>query len=156
MRLQRPKLRNVFSLTLAVFTAWMLFDSLSLSRVAAMLPQVIIAATLLLIGVQWVLDLGKRRGIVSGTEQSPPDQQAPQLRFLLSLLWIALLSCCTWLLGLVFGPALFSFVFLRGFASESWLLSIAYSVILALVISFIFAFLLNTSPYEGVLSGMML
>jgi len=151
MRLQRPTLRNGFSLSLAAFTAWMLFDSFSLSRVAAMLPQVVISATLLLVGTQWALDWGKRQGTTP--KQSRPGQQTPQLQFLLSLLWIALLCCCAWLLGLVVGPALFCFLFLRGFARESWRLSIAYSVILASAIYFILVFLLNTMPYEGLLSG---
>ena len=158
MKLAPGFIKTGFTLSLLLLGAGLLVDSMSLSRTAALIPQVVISGSLVLLAAQLLLDLAafRRESVRAGAESESPDEgqagKAPpgsRKRFFQAVFWVLLLAVTTWGLGLVVGSAIFSLAFLRGQARESWRYSIVYSLVLATAISLIFTVVLNTSLHAG-------
>jgi hypothetical protein len=140
-----------------------LFDSLSLSSAVVTVPQVIIWGTLILLLVQLLIELGiagksvvsgrDQTGFVAGQDDLEPNISEAFPRLVASVLWVGLLTVLVWLLGLVMGPSLFSLIYLRGSGRESWFLSMAYSLILSVVLVTVFSGILNVTLYGGLLAN---
>ena len=158
MKLATGVLRTAFTLSMFLFCAWMLVDSISLSRTAALIPMAVISGSLGLLALQFLLDLiaSRKEAAFNGTDQDPHDpdqaigaQPDRRILFFRAVLWVSLLAFVVWGLGLVAGSALFSLAFLRGHTRESWAYCIVYALVLALTLSLVFFVLLNVPPYAG-------
>ena len=150
--------RTAFTLSMLLFCAWMLVDSFSLSRTAALIPLAVISGSLGLLALQFLLDLiaSRKEAALNGTDQDPHDpdlatgaQPDRRIMFFRAVFWVSLLAFAVWGLGLVAGSALFSLAFLRGHTRESWAYCIIFALGLALTLSLLFFVLLNVPPYAG-------
>lgn len=146
------------------FVTAMLAQSQDLSRVASLVPGIVVSGTLALLLVQLVIETGVFRspdpenaqatGTLENTGDAREHRSPFSRRLLLSLSWIVLLSVSSWLLGLVAGPALFCLVFLRGSAGQTWRFSLGYAAAVLLIVASVFSLLLNATPYPGVIAGL--
>jgi hypothetical protein len=163
-----------FTFVLFVFAAVMFFMTLRLGRVARFVPLAVAIPTLALLGFQLLVEaipeLARRFGIVEkkdifGVEplreksvaQTQADltaaREARNKRELSAFLWLSLMLLLIYLLGFLFALPIFSTVYLKKRAAESWLLSLTVGLTMCLSLYGIFVLLLKVELYEGLLAN---
>ncbi len=157
MRIIRMIQRSWMTLVLTISTSWFLLGSLGLSRVASIVPRVILSLTLVLLIVQLLLDLkssSSSQSAAAGTLADhagagiPVDRRTPAW---FVILWITILPVAIWLFGVVAGAAIFCLVFLKWYAFESWKISLAFAITLSFVLQLLFAFIFKITLYGGII-----
>lgn len=162
-------MRLWLTLILVVLSSIFFYESLSLSSVAGRIPLFVISTTLILLVIQLLIDLKlttKSAATSHKMDESVMDEKViddagtserwlQRKRFGYSVFWIALLCGLVWLLGLVIGPCLFSLVWLRFSKHEPWIVSVTYSVALALIVSTVFTLLLRVVLFRGMLGELL-
>lgn len=107
------------TLTFLLFTAVFLVSSASLSPVASTVPRAISLVTLVLLLIHLARVLRSRE------DQSYDNGKGK----LVVILWVSSLPLAVMALGITAGSTLFSLVFLKGFAKETWTTSLLFSII---------------------------
>jgi hypothetical protein len=125
----------------------MLWSTLGLSRVSGWIPQVVLAATLVLLLLQFVLDW---RAASQPVAQAG-DPGGTRRRGWAAVVWVASLLLATWLLGVVLGGTLFCFAWLRWHAGERRRLCALFAAVLGLALWLVFGVLLRAELYPGLL-----
>lgn len=123
----------------------MLGSTLGLSRVSGWIPQVVLAATLGLLLLQFVLDWRAAAEPASASGASADRRR----REWAAAGWIGSLLLAAWLLGVALGGALFCFAWLRWHAGERWGLSAVFGAALGLALWLVFGVLLRAELYPG-------
>ena len=145
---QRIRAGSWITMTLIVVTSVFLCSSLTLGRVSAWIPQVILSATLVLLLLQLAHELfGSKRFVLSGRVGGNSGLN-PMLP---ALIWIVTMLLLVWLLGVTLGAALFCLAYLRWYASERWRVSMAFALGLGLGVQLLFGTLMQISLYPGFL-----
>jgi hypothetical protein len=125
----------------------MLWSTLGLSRVSGWIPQVVLAATLALLLLQFGLDWRA----AAAPAVHPDDSGQRRRREWAAAAWIGSLLLAAWLLGVVFGCALFCFAWLRWHAGERRRLCALFAAVLGLALWLVFGVLLRAELYPGLL-----
>jgi hypothetical protein len=158
---------TLFTLMLAVLAASLICASFSLSGPARLVPLTVLAVTLLLLGLQLLLDLAPRLAKVWGrlfpvdlfsiqrltratTRQAGAATRSPE-RERASLVWVLTFVALVLLLGLAPAVPVFTFAYLRWGAGERLSLSFAMSAGLWAVLHGVFVALLGLRFYGGFL-----
>lgn len=123
----------------------MLWSTLGLSRVSGWIPQVVLAVTLGLLLLQFVLDLRATAEPASVSDASAERRR----REWAAAGWIGSLLLAAWLLGVALGGALFCCAWLRWHAGERWALSAVFGAALGLALWLVFGVLLRSELYAG-------
>lgn len=142
-------------LTLAflALVAPMLWSAFGLSRVSGWVPLSVLSATLVLLLLQLAIELLAARRAPQPVAR--PQLAARQRRALAAVAWIGLLLLLSWLLGVVAGSALFCAAWLRWHARDRWSASLAQAAGLGLALWLVFAHLLGTGLYAGLLGQLL-
>jgi hypothetical protein len=142
----------------AIFTAYLLWESLSLSDAASLIPRLVLSLTLVLLVIELALRIKTRnRGHaeaagecdtrarpVSAPGSAPLSTLGPQSQYWQALVWIMVLTTSIGLLGLKAGAFLFCIFFMRWFSRESWFFSIVFSVGLGVLLHLLFTTVLQS------------
>ncbi|MFO7957783.1 MAG: tripartite tricarboxylate transporter TctB family protein [Candidatus Brocadiia bacterium] len=157
---------TLFTLMLAVLAAALICASLLLSGPARLVPLTVLVVTLILLGLQLLLDLAPRLAKVWGrlfpmdlfgiqrfmratARQAGGAKRSPE-RERASLAWVLGFVALVLLLGLAPAVPVFAFAYLRWGAGERSLLSFAMSAGLWAVLHGVFVALLGLHLYGGV------
>jgi hypothetical protein len=142
-------------LTLAflALVAPMLWSAFGLSRVSGWVPLCVLSATLALLLLQLAIELLAARRAPQPVER--PESAARKGRALAAVAWIGLLLLLSWLLGVVAGSALLCAAWMRWHARASWSVSLAQAAGLGLALWLVFAQLLGTGLYAGLLGQLL-
>ncbi|MEE4217562.1 MAG: hypothetical protein V2I48_08140 [Xanthomonadales bacterium] len=133
MGITRILARTWLTLIFLSLTAGFLVSSASLSPVASSVPRAISLATLVLLLMNLARELRSRE---DPTDDSPASGKGK----LVVILWISTLPLAVMAAGITAGSALFSLVFLKGYARETWMTSLVFSLVLGaclLLLSFL-------------------
>ena len=161
--MKQPKTdgERVFTLLLTLIVILLLVDSTDLSRLARWIPQVTLAATLLLLILQVLKqthftpgDPAPARRNKTGSEEDY-EPRAGKRQTLWAILRISVLAPSIWLLGLSAGSAVFCLLHLRWQADESWKFSLIFSAILGLSMYLVFTGILRIPLYPGVIARIL-
>jgi hypothetical protein len=133
-------------LTLAflALVAPMLWSAFGLSRVSGWVPLSVLSATLVLLLLQLAVEL-----LAARRAQSPPQRPGA------AAAWIGVLLLLSWLLGVVAGSALFCAAWLRWHARLRWSASLTQAAGLGFVLWLVFAQLLGSGLYVGLLAQLL-
>jgi len=125
----------------------MLGSTPGLSRVSGWIPQAVLAATLALLLLQFVLDWR-----AAGEPVAPAgDSGERRRREWAAAAWIGSLLLAAWLVGVVVGGTLFCFAWLRWHAGERLRFSAVFAAVLGLALWLVFGVLLRAELYAGLL-----
>jgi hypothetical protein len=140
-----------FTIVFTALVLLMLWASLSLSKAAAWIPQLVLCATLVCLLLQLVNEL--RVAWTAFPETREPEAYGFQGRTLAAFAWLVLLLLLTWLVGIAPASAFFCLGWLRWHAGENWMVSLVLSAGLGLALWVIFSVLLAVDLYPGVLGS---
>lgn len=130
--------RTWLTLIFLLLTVGFLVSSDSLSPVASSVPRAISLATLSLLLMNLVRLLRFR-------EDPPDNSPANEKGKLVVILWISTLPLAVMAVGITAGSTLFSLVFLKGYAKETWMTSLLFSLVLGACL-FLLSFLASGNP----------
>ena len=168
--------KALFTLVLLAFSGIMCYLSLDLSRVARLVPLRVVIPTLGLLVFQLLVDLipqlaqkyGRfekmdifgvepfRRKVRFQARAIPSEaaEEEPQGRRELSMfLWVLAMLAFIYFFGLLVAIPFYTFLYLKGHAGESWLLSLSLSAVIWGLLYGVFVFILQVSLYKGQLWG---
>jgi len=145
---QRIRAGSWMTIMLIVATSVFLWSSLTLGRVSAWIPQVILSATLVLLLLQLAFELFGSKQIVLSGRVGDETGLNPMLP---ALIWIVTMLLLVGLLGVTLGAALFCLTYLRWHASERWSVSLVFALGLGLGVQLLFGTFMQISLFPGFL-----
>ena len=124
---------------------------------ARILPQVVAYptwgfATIVLAfeAARWRRSRQGGRDVSTTTDASPkPAAERPYRSELNALAWLAIFVAGVFAIGFIPAAAIFAVAYLRRYGHETWLLSIAYGIILGVVIHVVFVVVLGARVFPG-------
>lgn len=136
------------TIALIVVTSVFLCSSLTLGRVSAWIPQLILSATLVLLLLQLARELfGSKQTVLPGRVVDSSELK-PMLP---ALIWILTMLLMVWLWGIALGAALFCLAYLRWHAGERWWVSLVFALGLGLGVQLLFGTFMQIPLYPGFL-----
>lgn len=123
MTIAKTLARTWLTLIFLLLTAAFLAASTSLSPVAGVIPRAVSLLTLILLLVHFTRLLSIPKG-------QPHKASFDGRTSLVVILWISVLPLAVTAVGVVAGSTLFCLFFLKGYAKESWMTSLLYSLAL--------------------------
>jgi len=127
----------------------MLWSAFGLSRVSGGIPRIVLAATCLLLVLQFLLDL--RRADPRPAE----DLSGRGARERAAVAWILALLFGSWLAGVVAGSSLFCLAWMRWHARERWPLALGLAVAVGGLLWLVFGRLPGPGLYPGLIGGLL-
>lgn len=164
--------KSLFTLVLLAFVAVMFVMTLSLGRVARLVPLVVAVPTLVLLAVQLMLDAAPGLAAsFSAMELKDPFGIRPRLESILAavsnggesddarrhlreqstFLWLTLMFALIYLFGFVVALPSYTFLYLHRRSGEGWMTSALVAAVMAALPYGIFVVALRLHLYEGVL-----
>ena len=133
--------RTLVTVALFGVTAAFAYLTLDLGSMARRVPIVVVVPTLILLGVQLLLDLTPR-GVARGDVSHPASELA-------TLAWLIFLPVLIAGFGALFALPGYTLLYLKVRARESWSVSLGATVVLGFLAYVVFRFLLTVPLYRG-------
>lgn len=143
-------LEIVFSSITLLIMVLLIFLSLGYPPTARLFPLMVIIPTTILIAMELIKAIYKKRGQTTAPEAQDSAGNKPVFQNLRTLIWIVGFLLSLYLLGYLVGTALFSLLYLR-LNGENWSTSIIYVIGIIGLIYGCFQVGLDTQFYEGLL-----
>ena len=152
-RLRHVLRRSWDTISLAVLVSALLAASAPLGRVAASIPRGVLSVTLVLIGIQLLIEIrASSHAATGGAAPALAPVPVPAVSATtpgLAALWLVGLLTAVLLLGTTLGSRVFSFAYLRWHAGARFPTSIGLALGIGASVQLIFGLLLQATLYPG-------
>jgi hypothetical protein len=135
-------LQTWFTLSLLALACGMLYLTLGIGAVARQVPLLVVVPLVGLLALQLGRDLRTARSFEPATPRTGPKETGGRQS---ALAWILLLPVLSGLLGIVWGPGVFAFVYLRARSREPWRLALTGSALTSFAMWTLFSVILGTA-----------
>lgn len=146
-RFVRPRLGTI---GLALAVAVLLAASFGLSRIAGWIPRAVLSVTLVLIFIQFGIEMREGKNVAPPARPGPgAEARVGSATPAVATAWIGVALLAVLVFGTAAGSALFAAAYLRWHARESWATCGVFALALGAFLQLLFGELMRATLYAG-------